>query len=55
MKITENVSFYDAQGEDNSEEEIEIQPGDPGKNSVLPVMAITHCSRLWQVTLLENF
>lgn len=54
MKITEDVTVYNTQGEDSSEGGAETQPGDPGKNSIHLAMVIADFPRLWQVILLEN-
>jgi hypothetical protein len=50
---TGKVSFFEAHGEDNSEEGTEVQPSDPGKISLTTVKSITEHFRLWQMSLLR--
>jgi hypothetical protein len=49
---TGNVSFFEAHGEDSSEEGTDVQPTDPGKISLTTVKSITENFRLWQMNLL---
>jgi hypothetical protein len=50
---TGKVSFFEAHGEDSSEEGPDVQPSDPGKISLTIVKCITGHFRLWQMSLLR--